>query len=82
MVVIENKLDDTGKDVVWQSLKYASYCSSLDAQGIKNIFSDYLEKSGKTEEAQKLLEEFLVIKILIKIKHRKYSKNYFNCGGI
>ena len=29
LVVIENKLDDTGRDVVWQALKYASYCSSL-----------------------------------------------------
>ena len=24
LVVIENKLDDSGRDVVWQSLKYAS----------------------------------------------------------
>jgi len=24
LVVIENKLDDSGKDVVWQGLKYAS----------------------------------------------------------
>ena len=29
LVVIENKLDDSGRDVVWQALKYASYCSSL-----------------------------------------------------
>src|SRR5690625_793310 len=29
LVIIENKLDDSGRDVVWQSLKYASYCSSL-----------------------------------------------------
>lgn len=29
IVVIENKLDDTGKDVVWQALKYVSYCSTL-----------------------------------------------------
>jgi RecB family endonuclease NucS len=38
LVIIENKLDDTGRDVVWQSLKYASYCSSLNSQGIKDIF--------------------------------------------
>ena len=25
LVVIENKLDDTGRNVVWQALKYASY---------------------------------------------------------
>src|ERR1043166_6801711 len=28
VVVIENKLDDSGRDVVWQVLKYASYCAS------------------------------------------------------
>src|SRR5262249_37656896 len=30
IVLIENKLDDTGRDVVWQALKYAAYCSSLN----------------------------------------------------
>jgi hypothetical protein len=25
LVLIENKLDDTGRDVTWQALKYASY---------------------------------------------------------
>ena len=29
LVVIENKLDDSGRDVVWQALKYAAYCSTL-----------------------------------------------------
>ena len=28
LVVIENKLDDSGKDVTWQALKYASYETS------------------------------------------------------
>lgn len=58
LVVIENKLDDTGRDVVWQSLKYASYCSSLTSQGIEQIFDEYLKKQGSTERAQKLLEDF------------------------
>ena len=35
LVVIENKLDDTGKDVTWQALKYVSYCSTLSKQQIK-----------------------------------------------
>ena len=26
LVLIENKLDDTGRDLTWQVLKYASYC--------------------------------------------------------
>ena len=29
LVVIENKLDDSGSDVVGQVLKYVAYCSSL-----------------------------------------------------
>src|SRR4051794_30835723 len=29
LVIIENKLDDTGRDVTWQVVKYASYCSTL-----------------------------------------------------
>lgn len=44
LVVIENKLDDTGKDVTWQSLKYVSYCSTLSKQQIKDIYQAYLDK--------------------------------------
>lgn len=58
LVVIENKLDDSGRDVVWQSLKYASYCSGLNSQGIKEIFEEYLAKQGIKDEAQKRLEDF------------------------
>ena len=58
LVVIENKLDDTGRDVVWQSLKYASYCSSLNSQGIEDIFNEYLKKQGSEENAKNLLEDF------------------------
>ena len=29
LVIIENKLDDSGRNVVWQAFKYAGYCSSL-----------------------------------------------------
>ncbi|OGE96823.1 MAG: hypothetical protein A3A83_02160 [Candidatus Doudnabacteria bacterium RIFCSPLOWO2_01_FULL_48_57] len=58
LVVIENKLDDSGRDVVWQVLKYASYCSRLDNQNIKDIFNQYLKATGKQESAEQLLEEF------------------------
>lgn len=34
LVIIENKLDDSGRDVTWQTIKYASYCSSLTKQEI------------------------------------------------
>lgn len=58
LVVIENKLDDSGRDVVWQSLKYASYCSSSNSQEIKEMFEEYLQKKGIKGEAQKRLEDF------------------------
>lgn len=35
IVVIENKLDDTGRDVTWQVIKYASYCSTLTKDNIR-----------------------------------------------
>ena len=37
LVIIENKLDDSGKDVTWQALKYASYCSTLTKAQIVDI---------------------------------------------
>jgi RecB family endonuclease NucS len=39
-VIIENKLDDTGRDVTWQALKYSSYCSTLvhTRKGIKRYY--------------------------------------------
>lgn len=59
LVIIENKLDDSGRDVVWQSLKYASYCSGLTKGDIKDIFQKYLDEQGKKEHAEKTLCEFL-----------------------
>ena len=43
---IENKLDDSGRNVVWQSMKYAGYCSSLKKDDIKEIFQQYLIQKG------------------------------------
>lgn len=51
LVVIENKLDDSGRDVTWQVLKYASYCSSLSKNQIKDIYQKYLDKTTKDEKA-------------------------------
>ena len=64
LVVIENKLDDSGKDVVWQVLKYVSYCSSLTKQNIVDIYQQYLNKNGKKENAEENITEFY--RILIK----------------
>jgi len=50
LVIIENKLDDSGRDVTWQVIKYASYCSSLTKQEIIKIYQEYLGSTAKAEE--------------------------------
>ena len=59
LVVIENKLDDTGKDVVWQALKYASYCSALTKENVRSIYQDYLSKTEQNAVAEDNIIEFL-----------------------
>lgn len=59
LVVIENKLDDTGRDVVWQVLKYASYCSSLTKPQIIEIYQQYLSRFCGGGNAQESLCDFL-----------------------
>ena len=44
LVVVENKLDDSGRDVVWQALKYVAYCSSLKKAEIVEIYQNYLDR--------------------------------------
>jgi hypothetical protein len=56
LVIIENKLDDTGRDVTWQALKYASYCSTLKNDQVKDIFQKYL---GSEKNAEELIASFL-----------------------
>lgn len=58
LVIIENKLDDTGKDVNWQALKYVSYCSTLSKQQIVDIFQLYLDKQGTGKSAKEELSDF------------------------
>lgn len=59
LVVIENKLDDSGRDVVWQTLKYASYCSTLSQSQLAEIFQSYLDKHSPGKDAETLICEFL-----------------------
>jgi hypothetical protein len=59
LVIIENKLDDTGRDVTWQVLKYSSYCSTLNGTQIISIFNQYLSKIGSSHNAETILGEFL-----------------------
>lgn len=58
LVIIENKLDDSGRDVVWQALKYASYCASLTNQQIKDIFKQYLRDSNRNENVDEVFMDF------------------------
>jgi hypothetical protein len=58
LVIIENKLDDTGRNVTWQALKYASYCSSLSKDNIRKIYQDYLDKKNPGDKAEEKLSEF------------------------
>ncbi len=59
IVVIENKLDDTGRNVVWQALKYTSYCSRLTTSQIIKMYQDYIDRWGNGEDAKDNLLEFL-----------------------
>ncbi|MCB9481620.1 MAG: DUF4268 domain-containing protein [Desulfobacteraceae bacterium] len=61
IVVIENKLDDTGRDVVWQALKYASYCSGFTRSQIIEIYQAYLDKYCSGGDAGNFISEFLEI---------------------
>ena len=70
LVVIENKLDDSGKDVTWQAIKYASYCSTLKTEQIIQIFQEYL---GTTKKAEDELCDFYNVKGIDDLK--------FNAGN-
>jgi len=59
LVIIENKLDDSGKDVTWQVLKYASYCASLSKEHIRDIYQDYLDKQPEKGNAEEKISDFL-----------------------
>jgi len=58
LVIIENKLDDSGRDVTWQAMKYAAYCSTLKNDQIEEIFQAYLNAQGSEKVAIQVLEEF------------------------
>jgi hypothetical protein len=59
VMVIENKLDDSGRDVVWQAIKYASYCSSLSKRQVIEIYQKYLDKYHDGQDAEESLCAFL-----------------------
>ena len=58
LVIIENKLDDSGRDVTWQAMKYASYCSSLSKENIRKMYQDYLDQNSLDVKAEDGLSDF------------------------
>ena len=68
LVVIENKLDDSGKDVAWQVIKYASYCANLTKLQIVEIFQQYLSRYQGDDNAQDLICEFLNVPDIDEVK--------------
>ncbi len=64
LVVIENKLDDSGRDVVWQALKYVAYCSSLKKMEIVEIYQKYLDRWSNGQDAVTNLCDFLDVEDL------------------
>lgn len=61
LVLIENKLDDSGRNVVWQALKYASYCSTLNKAQIVEMYQKYLNRWCGGGDARALICEFLEV---------------------
>ena len=61
LVVVENKLDDSGRDVVWQAPKYVAYCSTLKKAEIIDIYQKYLDRWSKGANAATSLCEFLEV---------------------
>jgi hypothetical protein len=59
LVIIEVKRDNTGSQVEFQALKYASYCARLSPQDVLEIYTEYLYSNGNELEAKDELMEFL-----------------------
>ncbi len=77
LVIIENKLDDSGRDVVWQALKYVAYCSSLKKAQIIQIFQDYLHKQNRNGDASDLICEFLEVDTIDEVSLNSGSNQRF-----
>ena len=64
LVVIENKLDDSGRDVTWQALKYTAYVSGLTKAQIVEIYQQYLDRYASGGEAAARICEFMEVEEL------------------
>lgn len=81
LVIIENKLDDTGKDVTWQALKYVSYCSTLSTPQIIQIYQEYLDKNDKGKDAKAELVEFFDNKSIDELSLNEHDQRMILVAG-
>ncbi len=81
LVIIENKLDDTGKNVNWQALKYVSYCSTLTTDQIKDIFQSYLDKYENGKNAEEIIVDFFDGKPFEEIKLNELDQRMILVAG-
>src|SRR6056297_3545950 len=78
LVVIENKLDDSGRDVTWQALKYTAYVSSLTKTQIIDIYQQYLDRHAGGGNAVQTICDFLEIEELEEVSlNPGYSQRLF-----
>ena len=57
LVIIEIKRDDSGSNIDWQAIKYASECSKFTAEKIYADFGKYLHSNS--DDAQERIEKFV-----------------------
>lgn len=57
LVIIELKRGESGSDVEWQAIKYASYCSNFLPDDIFSYYAQYLQSD--TDDAQVRIEDFI-----------------------
>jgi hypothetical protein len=57
LVVIELKRDDSGTDIEWQAIKYASYCANFTKDEIYKYFAEYL--GADDDDAHAKIEAFI-----------------------
>lgn len=67
LVIIENKLDDSGRDVTWQALKYTAYVSPLKTTDIVTIYQQYLDRYCRGGNAIEQICEFMEVEDLSEV---------------
>lgn len=59
LVIIELKRDNSGNNIDWQAIKYASHCSAFSDDYIFNIYQEYLNNKSIQNNAKAEIENFI-----------------------